>query len=532
MTEFSSRNSAVRAALKRASAMPGRVAGLLGTTVAGLAGAALCVPFLHSVFWLADEGVLLNGADRMLRGGGRLYADFFEFLPPGGFAVTAIWFRIAGISLWSARLLTLSIISGIACFTYLTCRNACKQAFYPVLVVIAWLIMTQGFWTQLNHHWLATLFSMIVAWSALSSLDQSVPRLREPLIGGLAAGWAAMTVETSGALVMLAGAVAFAGSRRPKAQLTAFVAASAVAPSGLFAYVVAEHALRAAVYDIIIFPSLRYASIQWVPFGYFANLQNFLLIFVFPVAAFLALLCVARDRSWCLHNRQLISCIAFALTGLIGLYPRPDASHIGFAVPLACPLLTYCLKNLTAGRLRRFRAIVAAAGIVFCLPACLAYWGISQLALHAPTVPTARGRAAFLGAASGAGAAVARTVQTPANASYFFYPFIPMMSFLAGREQISKYDVFAPDYTLPSQYREACIAVMQNASWIMMDRRWTDPRFLKLVYPAMGNPMPRETRMFEQALESGFALVAQSGAFELRRRTQAANQTVCSGITR
>jgi hypothetical protein len=41
--------------------------------------------------------VLLHGAERLLKGQ-RLYIDFFEFLPPGGFVILAAWFGITGIS--------------------------------------------------------------------------------------------------------------------------------------------------------------------------------------------------------------------------------------------------------------------------------------------------------------------------------------------------------------------------------------------------------------------------------------------------
>jgi hypothetical protein len=47
----------------------------------GLVTAALCVPLIRCVWLLGDEGVLLHGADRMLRGE-KIYIDFFEFLPP------------------------------------------------------------------------------------------------------------------------------------------------------------------------------------------------------------------------------------------------------------------------------------------------------------------------------------------------------------------------------------------------------------------------------------------------------------------
>src|SRR6185369_13207939 len=57
-----------------------------------------CLPFLRSIFSLGDEGVLLQGAERLLRGE-RLYRDFFEFLPPGGFLLTAGWFGLTNVSL-------------------------------------------------------------------------------------------------------------------------------------------------------------------------------------------------------------------------------------------------------------------------------------------------------------------------------------------------------------------------------------------------------------------------------------------------
>src|SRR5262245_19185150 len=92
-----------------------------------LVTALLCMPFSRAIFWLGDEGVLLHGADRMLQGS-RLYDDFFEFLPPGGFVITAIWFGLAGVSFVSARILAILTIVAIACFTYLACRQSSRNA--------------------------------------------------------------------------------------------------------------------------------------------------------------------------------------------------------------------------------------------------------------------------------------------------------------------------------------------------------------------------------------------------------------------
>src|SRR5262245_39088662 len=70
--------------------------------VVSIIAAVLCVPFIRSVYWLGDEGLLLNGATRLLKGS-RLYVDFFSGLPPGGYLLTAAWFDVVGTTMLSAR---------------------------------------------------------------------------------------------------------------------------------------------------------------------------------------------------------------------------------------------------------------------------------------------------------------------------------------------------------------------------------------------------------------------------------------------
>ena len=148
---------------------PADWAGLCWLLFVGSTVFVLCLPFMRSIFGLGDEGVLLHGAERLLRGQ-RLYVDFFEFLPPGGFVIVTAWFGITGVSLWSARLLAILTIMGIGCFTYLACRQASRHAPSSAFVAIGWAIMSQGFWTQISHHWFTTLLSMVAAWAALASV--------------------------------------------------------------------------------------------------------------------------------------------------------------------------------------------------------------------------------------------------------------------------------------------------------------------------------------------------------------------------
>src|SRR5262249_49408487 len=99
-----------------------------------------------------------------------------------------------------------------------------------------------------------------------------------------------------------------------------------------------------------------------------------------------------------------------------------------------------------------------------------------------------------------------------------------------GREQVSKYDVFMPGYTLPSQYHDACISVMRHASWIVIDRHATNHDVLKQAFPALQDAKPRETARFEHALDGAFELAARDGRFEVRRRRESTNETICSTI--
>jgi hypothetical protein len=124
---------------------------------------------------------------------------------------------------------------------------------------------------------------------------------------------------------------------------------------------------------------------------------------------------------------------------------------------------------------------------------------------------------------------LARIAATPSGDPYFFY-YVPLLPFLAAREQVSKYDTFMPGYTLPSQYQDACLSVMRHAVWVVIDRDMMNPETLKQTWPAMQNARPPETRAFDQALDNGFEFVAQEGTFELRRRRDGVSDSLCSGI--
>ena len=183
-------------------------------------------------------------------------------------------------------------------------------------------------------------------------------------------------------------------------------------------------------------------------------------------------------------------------------------------------------------RYRYLVLVVAGVVIGLCALSALYFLRISQEALRAEIVPTPRGGVAFFGRETGFPELLVRIAATPSGDAYFFYPYLPMLAFLTAREQVSKYDLFVPGATLPSQYQATCISVMRHASWVVINRNQTDPKVLKEWYPAMRDAEPQETKRFEQALDGGFELVAQEGSFELRRRREGISDTVCAGIAK
>jgi hypothetical protein len=495
----------------------------------GLAAATLCVPFVHFIHCVcSDEGIFLFGAERML-GGSKLYLDFFEFLPPGSFAITTAWFAIAGISMWSARSLTILTIAGIACFTYLACLQASKHRTYSVLLAVGSVVVSQGTWTQVSHHWFTTLLSMATASATLASVEHSRRWLRGSLFAGIAAGAAVMVTPTQGMLVMLAGATAFVNLRRYRADLVAYVLGSALIPTCLLAYVIKLGALRAAFEDLIVFPATRYLRVSGMPFAYGTDWQNVPLKYLFPVAATLALVIYVRGWRTCLQDRLLRTSAAFGLAGWIGFLPRPDVPHIAFAAPLVLPLFACCATRIMEPWPPKYRYATVAVVIGLCIPSILAFTFLAKGVFRAETWATPRGNVTFLSGQRDPRELAAWITATPIEETYFFYPYMPILPFLTGRHQVSRYDFFVPDFTLPGQYQEACVSAMQGASWVVIDRRWTDLDTLREVFLKLGYK-PLETDRFEQALERGFEFVVRIGQFEIRRRVKSIPESICANI--
>jgi hypothetical protein len=479
-----------------------------------------------------DEGIFLLGAQRLLHGD-RLYADFFEFLPPGSFLITAGWLAMVGTSLWSVRCLAILVIAGVACLIYLTCRSVLKNAAASALFALAWLVLSlyqEGWLVQISHHWFTTLFSMISARAAIERTAREQRLLRGPLVAGLAAGAAAMMTPTQGVAAALAAATAYLNVRRYRAETAIFVLGCAIIPLGLLGYLLAHGTLMDAYQDVIVFPATRYLAVNHIPYAYPDGIRaNIVLAGLYPLAALLTIATLVATWRTCYRDRRFYVCVAFGLAGWVGgVAPRPDFWRIIWSAPLLCPLIAYCACSLmrTWQPLYRYLPVVAAG--LLCIPAAHNLEYAARRALRADVIDTPRGEVTYQDHTADQRKTVNWLTAAPARDKFFFYPYVQMLPYLVRRTQVSRYDAFVPHYTTPAQYQEACLDVMRQASWVVIDWKWT-PRLWKGVGVRL--PLPPEYGRFEKVLDEGFEPVERFGQIEIRKRRQQASEAVCADIS-
>jgi len=281
-----------------------------------------------------------------------------------------------------------------------------------------------------------------------------------------------------------------------------------------------------------VFAAARYASIQYVPYGQSASVFDWPIKYVFLLAFLLVLLVVIRDWRASLRDKRLRLCVTFALAGFLGCFPRPDITHIDFSLPLALPLLAFCATELT----RRLRpairyAIAVAILLGVCAPPAIAFATVARAALGAPTMVTPRGKVTLMFSEfRGLPELLPVIAAAPPSDGFFFYPQMPLVSFLTGREHVSKVEYFIPWYTTPAQYHEACLSTVRHASWIISDRRFADYSYWRRIYPAMPDTKPPETIQFEKIRDRAFEVVTIKGFFDLRRRREGISDAICDAI--
>ena len=498
-----------------------------------LATLVLCAQFRLYVHWLGDEGIFLHAAVRML-GGEVLYRDFFELLPPGSFLAVAAWMKLFGAGFGAMRALAICVIVVIAVLLYAAARLASGNRPLAAMLAVAWVVLSQGVWTVISHHWFTTAASMATAIALLLALDHA-PRRRATFVAGLAAGTAAMVTSTRGALLCVAVLGILVTLPRGGARLVSAIIGMALVPAAMICYLAASGTLVAAFNDVILWPAHHYASSQALSFGSGAGLLDAPSVALYPATFALAGATLALGRMAAWSDPRFRVSLALALVGLVGTYPRADIFHINFTVPLACPLFALVATDLL-GRLRHpARIALGALSIGLCLAVIGSAIYLRRGFVVGPLrgVETPRGLVMRVDNSWTNDFAVLMKQITliPPGDAFFFYPYSPMLPYLTGRRHAAPLDVMAPGYTDAAQFRATCVQVVREAQWLVVDLVAIHPVVIRATWPALRDPNPLEKRSFEVAIATAFnKVVHTSETFQLRQRAGGASLELCDKV--
>lgn len=431
----------------------------------------LCL-FRHFTAMEPDEGILLQGAQRILAGQ-VLYRDFFSFYTPGSYYALALLFKIFGSSLPVARTSLALAGAVLSSITYLLARRVCSRSIALTLAALATLT-TLPYRFLVLHNWDSTLWACLALYCAVRLLE--VPSRTWAFALGLFASLTVLFEQSKGAGLCLGLgmgflAIWFLQGRRnllKRAEFLSLVIGFAGPIAIAFAYFASQHAASTMLADWL-WPLQHYSRANRVPYGYQnwsddARHQLFgtgsLAERVIKVLAIspcfwipvLPLIAVGLLAYWIVQARHnsaadaksayyVIVAAGFVGLSLSILLVRADIIHFMYLQPLNCLVLAWLLDGRDLpGRLVRSAghfliAYVAIALVLFGLVPLLG----ARAAHH--QVATRRGVVT-----TGEKETVVDYVQAriPAGETILVYPYLPLYYYLTGTFSPGRYDYFQP----------------------------------------------------------------------------------------
>ncbi len=225
--------------------------------------------FRRYTFIEPDEGIILQGAQRILRGE-VLYRDFFSFFTPGSYYFVALIFKIFGSSIIVARTALVLIGATFSVITYLLARRVCSR---ESSLFVAGLVTatTLPYRFLVLHNWDSTLWACLALYSAVRLMES--PGRRWAFAVGTFVSLTFLFEQSKGAglglglgLGLLAAHWGWQRILRTDA-LIALVLGVAWPFVITFAYFAAQHSLGIMLADWF-WPLRHYSLANHVPYGY------------------------------------------------------------------------------------------------------------------------------------------------------------------------------------------------------------------------------------------------------------------------
>lgn len=445
-----------------------------------------------------DEGIVLQGAERILRGQVP-YRDFFTFYTPGSFYLVASLFHVFGDSFVIAR--TSLALAGAICslITFLLARRVCPLGtalFAGVLATIAGC----AYRFLVLHNWYSTLLCCLCLYAAVRFLENrripwifstgflaSLAFLFEQskgagLLFGLALAWTILAFVAGISVVNMKGFVAFsAGFTFP--FLSTFV------------YFSAEHALGQML-ESWLWPLRHYGEANHVPYGWQNWSQDTIteifrsgplwlrvikVLTVSPgiVAAILPLISLAlliywsrrlRSRALALERAAYYVSVCSVCAGLLLsiVIARADVIHFMYLAPLWYVVLAWILASPARSRLwESLRAcfavyVVAAFGLLALALLLNATGARARMQTSRGTITMSKADSALAYLQS----------HTAPKQPLVVYPYLPLYNYLTATLSPARYDYFQPGLNTPDQAREIIASLQSSPDASVLFEPW------------------------------------------------------------
>jgi 4-amino-4-deoxy-L-arabinose transferase-like glycosyltransferase len=436
--------------------------------------------FRRSILSDRDEGIILQGAQRILEGQ-VLYRDFFSYFTPSSYYFVALLFRIFGDSMIVART-ALAVYGGFfAVLTYLLARRVCAR--WSALLsayIVAIVVLPHSF--EVLHNWDSTLWAYLTLYCAIWLLQR--PHWGWALGMGTCCSLTALSEQSKGAVLLLGLVVGFGilqACRQidvKRNQVLAVLAGLAWPVAITMGYFAAQHALPQMVRDLV-YPFGHYSTANKVPFSYVAwgdEARSAILSGLSPEAAVLLLAAgpyflVAvlpiiasgilvysvvqvwkRGRTWAEGwSYDVLVCACSSGLFLSVLATRKDVTHLVFIAPMLFVIFAWLIdgRDLRSRILDSVRPTLAFfVFVVFTLQ------GVILLARNATAGIRVETRRGVVRVPSRETALSYLMAHTSPGEVIFVYPYLPLYYYLTATSNPTPYEYLQPGLHTTEQYLE------------------------------------------------------------------------------
>ena len=440
-------------------------------------------PFRNYSTLNADEGIVLQGAQRILQGE-VLYRDFFSFLTPGSYYWVALLFKIFGSSILVGRTMLLLYGGLFSVLTYFLARRVCSR-WSAILAAYLSLITCLPHRFLVLHNWDSTLWAFLALYGAVWLLQ--APHWTWAFGSGCFIALTFLCEQSKGAGLMLGLLLGLliivrhhpCGHLWRGPYLLALLAGMTWPFVLTLGYFGSHHCLSQMLAGWF-WPLQHYSAVNRLPYGYLTLSGDgweafygaswvrrlFVILvtspwFIVPILPFLALGLMAFHAIEVLGKKQTgktSSYYVLVCAALLGLVlaawatGRPDFTHLIYVGPPLFLVLAWLaeVRGVRSRLLAKLQPLVVVYLLVFFTAFGLVLL-LNPLNAH-ERLATRRG---LLKTPDSDPALQVVQELVPSGEKIFVYPYQPLYYYLTATFSPTRYEYLQPGMHTPAQFRDA-----------------------------------------------------------------------------